>query len=82
VLCDSEERVVLNDLYNDSSIESDIKIGKVKSIFDKTGVQATVELLMQDYYNKAINCLESIDVVKERKSVLLDLSDSLFSRNY
>jgi geranylgeranyl diphosphate synthase type II len=81
-LCDSEERVVLNDLYNDSSIESDIKIGKVKSIFDKTGVQATVELLMQDYYNKAINCLESIDVVKERKSVLLDLSDSLFSRNY
>lgn len=81
-LCDSQERKILNDLYNDSSIETKTKIEKVKSIFDKTGVKATVELLMKDYYDKAIKCLESIDVEKDRKSELIGLTDSMFSRNY
>jgi geranylgeranyl diphosphate synthase type II len=81
-LCDLDERLILNDLYNDSTIDSNIKIKKVKAIFDKTGVKETVELLMQDYYDKAIICLESINVGKERKSELSGLSATMFSRNY
>lgn len=81
-LCNKEEQKLLNDLYNDSGIDPDLKISKVKLIFDQTGVKADVELLMQDYYDKAMNCLASIQVQEDRKSQLLILSALMLKRNY
>jgi len=81
-LCNKDERKLLNDLYNDSGIDPDLKISKVKLIFDQTGVKADVELLMQDYYDKAMDCLDSIQVQEDRKSQLLILSALMLKRNY
>jgi geranylgeranyl diphosphate synthase type II len=81
-LCDTDERKLLNDLYHDSGIDPDLKISKVKLVFDQTGVKADVELLMQAYYDKAMNCLDSIQVQEDRKSQLLILSALMLKRNY
>jgi len=81
-LCDVEKKKVLYELYNNSVIDSSVKISKVKAIFDETGVKHAVESLMQEFYDQAIRFLDTVNTDPKKKIPLLNLTASLFKRNY
>jgi len=71
----------LNRLYQTSNIEPVIKISEVIKIFNETNVREETELLITNYYSKAIESIEKISVNSARKEVLIGLASKIMTRN-
>lgn len=57
------------------------KIRAVTDLYSKLGVRQDAEVLMDACYEKAMKCLEGINVPAERKAVLLSLTKKLVNRS-
>lgn len=57
------------------------KIKVTKSIFDELGVESMCHQIMQDYYQKALNHFNAIQL-ENKTSALLDLTEALMKRDF
>ena len=60
--------------------DANLKVETAKKIIKELGVFEDASLLKTKYQQKAMECLNSIDVSLENKAVLIELSDFLFNR--
>lgn len=93
ILCNKKTFLLINALADDSvkdelqmwinktSFEEAEKINAVRNIYDKLNLKQKSEELIKSYSQKAIACLDLVQVAKERKQELYFLADSLISRN-
>lgn len=70
-----------NKWIGNDSCEPSQKIRAVTDLYSKLGVRQDAETLMDACYEKAMKCLEGINVPAERKAVLLSLTKKLVNRS-
>lgn len=92
ILCNKKTYLLINALSDASTKEELIswmnkadagekeKIEAVTNIYNKLGLKEKSEKLINDYYLKAVACLEKVSVSKERKEELYKLAINLMSR--
>lgn len=92
ILCNKKTYLLINALSDASTKEELIswmnrtdagereKIDAVTNIYNKLGLKEKSEELINDYYLKAVACLEKVNVSKERKEELYKLAINLMSR--
>ncbi len=92
ILCNKKTYLLISALENDSvkrdliswidreSFQESEKIEAVTAIYNKLGLRQKSENLIQDYYLKAIACLDKVNIEQERKSELYKLAENLTSR--
>lgn len=71
----------LNYLYQTEGIEESYKIAEVIRIFNDSNVKEETELLITDYYLKAMEAFEKIKVNSSRKEILSTIAQNVMSRN-
>ncbi len=79
-LLSETEAQQLFDCYNTNDIEEEIKIKKVKNLFDKAQIRSHAETLQQEYYEKAMLHLNAIPVAEELKQPLFQIAAELMIR--
>ena len=95
IICDKKTFLLLTALKKSSSDEIEEfnkwignvdavpcdKIKAVTALYDKLEVRKDAENLMAQYYKKAMDCLENINVPSEKKTILLSLTEKLIGRS-
>jgi len=71
----------LNRLYQGNSEDSETKISKVIKIFNETNAKEETELLITNYFTKALESIDKINVNIDRKEVLTTLAYRIMKRN-
>ena len=71
----------LNGLYQSNNIDASLKIDEVVKIFNETNVKEETELLISNYYGKALESIEKINVSPARKEALTALANRIMTRN-
>lgn len=71
----------LNEFYQTKNIDDSLKVAEVTKIFNETNVKEETEFLISDYYSKAMESFEKIDVNPSRKEVLANLANKIMTRN-
>jgi geranylgeranyl diphosphate synthase type II len=79
-LSDKTSRDELISWINKDSYNEPEKIKAVTAIYDKLNLKEKSENLINEYYKKAVACLDRVDVGKERKTELYKLAENLMSR--
>ncbi len=74
------KRAELNMLMNNTPQDEELKIEKVKSIFNELQVREKSEELMESYLIKAFEYLDKVKVEESRKEPLRNLSNQLMGR--
>tara|TARA_Y100000385_G_scaffold187139_1_gene193422 strand:- start:3048 stop:4013 length:966 start_codon:yes stop_codon:yes gene_type:complete len=60
-LSEGKHKMELVNLYSSESVNDTEKVERVKSIYDAMDMQSHIHILIDDYYSKAMNFLNSID---------------------
>jgi len=76
-----EDLSMLKELYSTTDVDPIEKIEKVINIFNQENVKEDVDLLITDYYSKALESLDRISVSSSRKEILLSLGNRIMVRN-
>jgi len=76
-----EAKQELQDLFNLSPNNSTHKIERVKKIFEASGSSREIQREIENYTNKALTVLASIDIPEEKKLILKQFGISLMRRN-
>lgn len=71
----------LTNIYQSQSIDAPLKVSEVIKIFDATNVKEETELLISNYYLKAMESVEKIEVSPARKEALSILAQKIMTRN-
>lgn len=71
----------LRELYQAADIEESKKISEVIKIFDETGVKDETESMISNYYKKATESFEKIEINPGRKEVLEAITKKIMLRN-
>lgn len=79
-LADNSTRDELIAWMNKEGVKEEEKIKAVTQIYNKLDLKKRSEDLINDYYIKAVACLDKVDVLKERKEELYKLAINLMSR--
>lgn len=79
-LSDSSTRDELISWMEKEDMDAEKKIKSVTRIYDKLDLKKKSENLINDYYIKAVACLDKVDVSEERKKELYKLAVNLMSR--
>ncbi|MFV0522347.1 MAG: polyprenyl synthetase family protein [Mangrovibacterium sp.] len=66
---------------NRTEFDDDEKITAVKTIYDEIGVATTNQRAINNYYDKALACLQKLDLAEEKKATLYKLAESILLRN-
>jgi len=77
----SEDKAKLIELYSSHPEDSALKVGEVIDIFNKYEISQLTKELMEEYYLKAMDCLNRLDLSQEKHQVLVGLADVLMKRN-
>lgn len=80
-LTDNSVNQELNRWINAKEFDNNEKIKAVTDIYNKLNLKQRSEELIADYYKKAIQNLEKINVDKTRKETLYNLAEYLITRN-
>lgn len=80
-LADKPTRDKLTYWIEKEKYDEEEKIKAVTAIYDSLCLKQKSEVLINDYYEKSIDCLRKVNVAEERKKVLLELAESLKFRN-
>jgi len=92
ILCNKKTYLLINALGEDTTREELMawidktdfdeteKIRAVTEIYDKLGLKPKSETLINEYYKKAVTCLDKVDIEKEKKQELYKLAENLTSR--
>ena len=81
-LSSSEDSQFLDQIYNNSEIEDDIKIEKITTLFKDSQVDIKTKILSQEYSNKAISLIKKLNIKNDKKTDLLVICKKLLSRDY
>ena len=79
-LLPTEQAEELYTLYNSEENDEDIKIEKVKIFFNSVNIRGEAELLQDDYFQKGMAHLDSVNVSEERKTALRSIAEDLMIR--
>mgnify|MGYP000853104658 CR=1 FL=1 len=79
-LASTEQRKKLHDIYTSGTMEPEIKIKEVTTLFDQLGVKAAAEGLAGEFLRSALGCLEKAGAPQERKEELIALTGALSRR--
>lgn len=79
-LVDNKTSQELNNYFNDNNLSVDKKIKLIKNIYFELKVDVHTEKTMQKYYDKALKCLDAINIDNKRKAILKSLTDKLMDR--
>ncbi len=71
----------LHNFYQTTTLDAAIKVPEVIKIFDDTKVKEETELLISNYYVKALESIEKIEVSPSRKEVLSTIAQKIMTRN-
>jgi len=92
ILCNKKTYLLINALSKDSTKEELMswinrtdfnekeKIEAVTNIYNSMDLKQKSESLINDYYKKAIECLNKVDIEAEKKQELYKLAENLMSR--
>lgn len=80
-LASSDDKEKLDQLFKMPKGRDENKIHTVLSIYDKYNVKNIVTDLMTNYYEQSLHNLDNIDIPKERKQVLKEYANYLYTRN-
>ncbi len=75
-----EQKTKLTKLIEDNKIEKQEKIKQVTAIFNEIGIKEKAEAEKQKYYKKAINALDNVNVLPEKKNHIKQLANDLLNR--
>ncbi len=75
-----QQAAELYTLYNSEENGEDIKIEKVKIFFNSVNIRGEAELLQDDYFQKGMAHLDSVNVPEERKIALRSIAEDLMVR--
>ena len=67
-------------LYEDSKLNDDDKVSKVKQIFNESGSSLETKNTIEDYTEKAFSILDSISISSEKKKMLKQFGIALMNR--
>ncbi|MCL2512033.1 MAG: polyprenyl synthetase family protein [Bacteroidales bacterium] len=81
-LSGEEEKQALDRLFNDKTICPEEKVKQVAAIWEKLGVPNAARTEIQQYHQKAIASLNSLNIPKERTAELRRFADELLERTY
>ena len=70
----------LQKYFSSTDFDSDQKIQAVKTIYEAIGVKEKTEITMNQYAEKARQCLAAISVSEDKKQKLYELANALVSR--
>lgn len=70
----------LNRMYSKTDIDPLQKVREVVDIFNEEKVNEDVEILITDYFGKALESLEKIEVSSHRKEMVKTLANSIMTR--
>lgn len=70
----------LNRMYGTIDIDPQKKVSAVVDIFNEEKVKEDIEILITDYFGKAIESLEKIEVSSHRKEIIKSLANSIMTR--
>ncbi|MDO5760920.1 MAG: polyprenyl synthetase family protein [Bacteroidota bacterium] len=76
-----QDKQRLLNLYNTTSSNIGEKIKEVKTLFEKYDTKTKVETMANDYIQKALNCLNDMQIDADRKDNLHTLINQLLKRN-
>ncbi|MBQ9254758.1 MAG: polyprenyl synthetase family protein [Bacteroidales bacterium] len=76
-----EDKALLNKLYTEKIIDIQKKIQDVKAIFEKYNIKESVETMIEQYTDLALNSLNKISTDEESKSNLKTFINQLLNRN-
>lgn len=74
------EKVELNDLLKDQTIDANTKVARVKAFYDKKNVKAVTEAAIGKYFSKAVVDLFTVDVPENRKNELKRIISMMIGR--
>lgn len=80
-LLKSSDKEEFINLMSDYKLEKTAKIDAVIKIYDRVKVKERVNELIKNYFDSAIDSLNSISVSSERKVVLYEIAEKLMNRN-
>lgn len=80
-LANANDKEKIHFFYNQKLDDNSVKISEITRIFDKYDVPIYIQSLIEEYTNKAFDCLESIHIPNEKKIVLKDFGNYLMSRD-
>lgn len=72
----------LKGLLSSVSLTANEKISRVKELYLKLGVKDVAEKKIKYYFEKALKSLDNVEVIKDRKEIILSLASMLMERNY
>jgi len=72
----------LKTLLSNPDLKFDDKISAVKKIFDKLNIRSIAEKHIDNYFEKALAYLDSVNVPPERKKVLKEYAGDLLIRKF
>ena len=76
----NEDKIILKSIINDSLIDENEKITKIKAIYQKLTIKEITEQKIEEYFNNARTYLSQIHISEEKLNVLLQLENSLRKR--
>lgn len=79
-MAQGDQLISLRKLLSEKKFIPETKIQAVKEIYDSLGVRLLAENVSYEYYNKAFESLESVNVKSERKTELRQMATNLIDR--
>lgn len=76
-----DQRQELLSLYEDSTLDKDEKIQKVRAIYEQLSVAQKAQKAVKKYNSEAFEALEQIDIAPQRKATLIEVAKKLIDRN-
>ncbi len=73
---------ILLQLISSDDIDSENKIKTVTNIFNSLNIKEIAEKKMNEFYEKALNSLHSVQLEEWKKSTLIDFAGELMNREY
>ena len=78
---DAEQKKQLLHYYSGKSFDAMEKISRVTAIYDQLHIKDAAEALMLEYYDKAMQDLDAIQIADENKTIVRDFALLLKARN-
>jgi geranylgeranyl diphosphate synthase type II len=81
-LAGEKEKQALDRLFSDKTIHPEEKVKEVAALWEQLGVPDATRTEIQQYHQKAIACLDQLNVLKEHTAELRHFADELLRRTY
>ena len=77
-----EDSNILDEIYNDSNIQNDQKVSKIKKLFEENEIDLKTRELVKKYTSKTDEYINELMIDTSKKQYLIDISNKLLSRDF